>query len=148
MSEHDWRAIRELLALRSRLVEIVDHALMPSPASPLGRSDLFEPPADLWETDDEIVIQVELPGVTTGDIKLHLDDGCLVLAGRRPETQGASTSYLRIERPRGSFSRHIPLPAEVTGEPAATLTGGVLEVRLPKKVCRARRQVVIQNDGG
>jgi HSP20 family molecular chaperone IbpA len=65
-----------------------------------------------------------------------------VLSGELPAAAEGSSTFLRIERYRGPFRRVVHLPAEVAGEPAATLRAGVLQVRLPKRTSQRRRIAV------
>jgi HSP20 family protein len=146
MGDLDWRVVRELMVVGTRLRELVERALLPSSPIALTRPATFEPPVDVWETDTEIIIEAELPGSRSGDIDLRLDRGSLVLSGELTENAEPRGAYLRIERPRGRFHRVVSLPVEVVGEPRATLRGGVLQVRLPK-AGTARRRVSIVKEG-
>ncbi|MGD1147232.1 MAG: Hsp20/alpha crystallin family protein [Thermoanaerobaculaceae bacterium] len=146
MGDLDWRAVRELMALAKRLREATERALLPAAAVPLGHPAAFEPAVDVWEGDGEIIVEAELPGVSGGDIVLRLDGHTLVLSGRLPEFNDRRGAYLRIERPRGRFHRLVRLPGDVSGEPQATLRGGVLEVRL-FKAASSHRRVAVAREG-
>ena len=146
MGDLDWRAVRELMALAERLREATERALLPPSAVPVGRPATFEPAVDVWESDREIIVEAELPGVGATDIDLRLDEGALVLSGRLRETNESPGAYLRIERPRGRFQRVVRLPGDVSGEPQAALKGGVLEVRIPKTGSQ-RRRVPVAREG-
>jgi HSP20 family protein len=142
MGDLDWRAVRQLMALSERLREATEQALPPASAAPLRQPAGFEPAVDVWESDGEIIVEAELPGVSEGDIDLRLDGDTLVLSGRLPETHDSRAAHLRIERPRGRFHRVVHLPGDVSREPQATLRGGVLEVRLTKAGPSCRRVAV------
>lgn len=75
------------------------------------REPSWEPPMDVIETDEEILILVALPGVDPDDVEAALDGGMLVISGRRtlpPELRDAR--ILRLELPQGRFERRIQLP--------------------------------------
>jgi HSP20 family protein len=144
MGDLDWRVVRELMAVGERLREVVERALLPSSPVALTRSVTFEPLVDVWENDTEVIVEAELPGSRSGDIDLRLEGGSLVLSGELPESAQPRGSYLRIERPRGRFHRVVSLPADVAGEPRATLRGGVLRVRMPKASASRRRVSVVR----
>lgn len=146
MGDLDWRVVRELMAVGERLREVVERALLPSSPVALTRPVTFEPLVDVWENDTEVIVEAELPGSRSGDIDLRLEGGSLVLSGELPESAQPRGSYLRIERPRGRFHRVVSLPADVAGEPSATLRGGVLRVRMPKATA-SRRRVSIVREG-
>ena len=139
MGELDFRTVRELMALRTRLRELMEKAMLPHPQVASPATPSFECPIDVWETDTEIVVEAELPGATTEAIELRLDDGKLVIAGELPAAGDDAATFLRIERYRGRFRRVVELPAEVDGAPAAALRAGVLQIRLPKRTARRRR---------
>jgi HSP20 family protein len=146
MGDLDWRVVRELMAVGERLREVVERALLPSSPVALTRPATFEPPVDVWESETEVIVEAELPGSRSGDIDLRLESGSLVLSGGLPEKAEPKGSYLRIERPRGRFHRVVSLPVDVSGEPRATLQGGVLQVRLPKSA-QTRRRVSVVREG-
>jgi HSP20 family molecular chaperone IbpA len=72
----------------------------------------WEPPVDVLETDDKVVIVVALPGVCDAAMRLAIVDGALVIQGERalpPELYRARIH--RLELPQGRFERRVPLPA-------------------------------------
>ncbi len=145
MRQLDWRAIRELAALRTRFREVLEQALLPVPAATLSGSSAFEPTADVWEVEGRVVVALELPGVSSDCIEVRLEGETLVVGGEIPPTSESEGRFLRIERPRGRFHRVIPLPAGVKGEPLAVLSGGVLEITLPRPR-PGRRRVAIEGE--
>ena len=146
MGDLDWRSVRELKALAERLREATERALLPASPMLLGQPAAFEPPVDVWESDSEVIVEAELPGVKVDDIDLRLDAGALILSGELRKSTESSSAYLRIERPRGRFHRIVRLPTDVSDKPRATLRGGVLKVRLPK-AGRPRRRVTVEGVG-
>jgi HSP20 family molecular chaperone IbpA len=72
----------------------------------------WEPPVDVLETEDEVLVLVALPGVDAEKVEAAVEDGILIVAGRRtlpPELRHAVIH--RLELPQGRFERRIPLPA-------------------------------------
>jgi HSP20 family protein len=90
------------------------------------------PHVDLAETDKEVTITAELPGMEEKDVELVLQDGVLTLRGeKRSETEDKDRQF--SERYYGRFERRIPLDAEVQADKAeARFKNGVLTVTLPK----------------
>ncbi|OPY64912.1 MAG: Spore protein SP21 [Syntrophorhabdaceae bacterium PtaU1.Bin034] len=102
---------------------------------PFGRrSDTFMPHVDVVDTEKEIKVSAELPGMDEGDIDVSLTGEALVIKGeKKEEKEEKGKDYYRSERSYGSFSRTIPLPVEVdTNKATATFKKGVLTVSLPK----------------
>jgi HSP20 family protein len=94
----------------------------------------FSPSVDVRETDKEIMVQAELPGLTENDIDISLNHNRLVITGEKKlEHTENKGSYHRIERSYGSFHREISLPSDVEeAEVQATFKKGVLNISLPK----------------
>ncbi len=92
------------------------------------------PRIDISETDTEIEVEAELPGLDEKDIEVALSDNTLTIKGERKETkEKKEKDYIRTERSYGRIERVIPLPAEVTdGKVTADFAKGVLTVHLPK----------------
>jgi len=90
------------------------------------------PHMDLSETDKEVTVTAELPGMEEKDVELLLEDGMLTLKGeKRAETDDKDRQVSK--RYYGRFERHIPLGAEVQADKAeARFKNGVLTVTLPK----------------
>jgi HSP20 family protein len=127
------------LDLRSQMNRLFDDFFeRPFGLSPfLGESDLmsdFAPRLDISETDKEINIAAELPGLEPEDIHISLDHNTLTISGeKRAEKEEKGKRFYRVERSYGSFHRSIPLLNEVNeDEIDAAFKRGVLKVKLPK----------------
>ncbi|MEW6335954.1 MAG: Hsp20/alpha crystallin family protein [Acidobacteriota bacterium] len=146
MTDLTWRAIRELSLLRTKFGELLEEALMSAPSAAAQGAGPFEPPADVWEIEGEVVVEIEVPSARAEDIELKLEAGTLTVSGHLPPTASAGGHFVRVERPRGTFHRVVALPVEVSGAPSARLRQGVLEVRLPCAV-PSKRRIVIEERG-
>ena len=107
------------------------------PASGVCAQNAVAPRMDFSETEGEIRIAAELPGLDEKDIEITLDDGILTIRGERKEEReenDAEKAYQRRETFRGHFHRAIRLVAEVDEEAVkAVYRAGVLTVILPKR---------------
>ncbi len=105
-------------------------------------SDYREPVTDVWETDDEVVAVVELPGVNKEDIDLRITSRSLeVKAEKKEETRGEGME----ERSYKGYYITLPLPAEVNpDEVKATYKNGVLEVKIKKAQKEEKKKVKIE----
>jgi len=94
----------------------------------------FKPSVDVAETDREIKITAELPGLDNNDIEVKLANDILTISGeKKQEKEDKDKNYYRLERSYGSFQRSIPLPPGVeTDKVDATFNKGVLTITLPK----------------
>jgi len=92
------------------------------------------PMVDVSETDSEIKIEAELPGVDEKDVEVVLSNGRLTIKGeKKQEKEEKKKDYHMVERSYGSFARSIALPFEAdTDKIKATFAKGVLNVTVPK----------------
>jgi HSP20 family protein len=91
------------------------------------------PPLAIWETPEQVIVQLDVPGLSAEALEVTLTSGFLVVSGIRGPTPVNGDGERRIraeERRYGVLRRLVPLPVPVSGEPEAKLRDGVLEVRL------------------
>jgi HSP20 family protein len=94
----------------------------------------WEPPADVFESERELLIVVALPGVESQDIEIFSEPEMLRIAGvRRLPAFVQGTVIQRLEIPQGRFERHIRLPAARFELSRSTLANGCLLVILTKQ---------------
>jgi HSP20 family protein len=134
-----WDPFRDLLPLRAEI-----ERLLTSPS--FGESTIprrWTPTADIVESDDEIVITAELPGVKDEDIEITVEDGALRISGERTfEHEARDDHTYRLERSHGAFERLIPLPPGIREDDiTAGIAYGVLKVTVPKAAASQPRRV-------
>lgn len=95
----------------------------------------WAPAVDIYETDQDVVLKAELPGVDPKDVEIRVEDGTLYLKGQRKfENEVKEENYHRVERSYGSFTRSFALPSSVNSEKAkAEYKDGLLTLTLPKR---------------
>ena len=106
-------------------------SLQPSAGS---QESSWEPPVDVLETDEEILILVALPGVNPEDVEAVIDSGTLIVSGRRVlPVELRDARIHRLELPQGRFERRIALPI---GRYAVSrfAVNGCIVLRLSKSV--------------
>jgi HSP20 family protein len=94
----------------------------------------WAPAVDIRETDEALLVYAELPGINKKDVTVEVKDGVLSISGeRRLGKADREENVHRVERAYGRFARCFSLPTNVnTDKVDATMSNGVLEVRLPK----------------
>ncbi len=107
----------------------------------------FIPRVDVVETDKEVRISAELPGMTEDDVELSVDDTTLIIRGeKRTESEQQEGNSYRMERSYGSFRRVVQLPSEVKADKAeAIYNNGVLTVTLPKAETSRVRKITVKH---
>jgi HSP20 family protein len=103
------------------------------------------PAIDVSETDDEMIVRAELPGMVQEDIQLNLQENVLTLKGeKKKEEKEEQENFHRVERSYGSFSRNLTLPANVKAEQIqASFKDGVLLITLPKSEEAKAKKIAI-----
>jgi len=104
------------------------------------------PPLNMWEDDGHYFVEAELPGLAMEDLEILVtSDNQLSIAGERKQPATKNGSWHRQERSYGSFKRLTELPGPIDSEQVtATLTNGVLQVTLPKRVEAKARRIVVK----
>jgi HSP20 family protein len=97
-------------------------------------SRVWLPVVDMYETQDDLLLNFELPGVREKDVSLSITGDMLTVRGERQFREELKNDHTyHIERAYGKFERAVQLPMPVqAGRVTATFRDGVLEVRLPK----------------
>ena len=105
----------------------------------------FSPAVNIYEEEDAIVLEAELPGLTAEEIDIDVHQNVLTLSGERKlEKEEKRDGYHRVERQYGSFARSFVLPRTVDSEHIdAKLDAGVLVLRLPKRAEAQARKIAI-----
>ena len=104
---------------------------------------LFSPPADVEETDDSYLVDIELPGVRKQDLDIEIAGRRLTVRGERKEKERVGI-LRRRERTVGRFQYEVTLPGNVDEEGiVATLDEGVLSVRVPKPESERPRRIQV-----
>ena len=104
------------------------------------------PPCDIYETDQEIVLKIELPEMKKDDVRLTLENNVLTLRGeRRFEAKVERENYHRVERNYGQFLRSFALPTFVEGKKIfAEFNEGVLTVTMPKNKAATSKHIDVK----
>jgi HSP20 family protein len=120
-----WTPFQELDALERRLNRFFGEAGFPTTALPA---------ADVFETGDEYVVEVEVPGFAEKELAIQVTDHTLCVTGERTEEkEETEKAYRHRERLEASFERRFTLPTAADLDAVdADLTNGVLRIHAPK----------------
>src|SRR5262245_27208662 len=140
-----WDPFRDLNLIQDRMNRLFDDAGRTWRNDESSATTTWSPAVDIFETEGEIVVKAELPGMERKDITLNLERNVLTLKGeRRFEKETKDENYHRIERSYGGFSRTFSIPATVAEEKIhAEYKEGVLKIVLPKKEQAKPKQIRI-----
>ncbi len=123
---------KEFDRMRREMDRLWDSFLERKPSS--TKEDEFLPSVDLSETENELVVKCEVPGMEPKDIDISLSDGMLTIKGEKKlENEEKRANYHLVERRYGAFTRSIQLPKGVHADGiSASYKNGILTVTLPK----------------
>ena len=127
-----FEPMREMVTLREAMDRLFDDAFM-RPASMTG-PNWQVPSVDMYQTDDNIVIKVALPGIKPDEVQISVTGEVLTLKGEvKQEEEVEEKAYHIREQRWGSFERTIILPTDVVADKAkADFENGILTISLPK----------------
>jgi HSP20 family protein len=146
MARH-WDPIRDLVSLQDHMNRLFQEAterrarVDEENDQNIERADWI-PLADVYHTETEYVVAVDLPGIDRSALEISLDDDQLLIRGERViDNEGQH----RVERPHGRFLRKFSVPATVDQKAiSAEYKDGVLRVHLPKRKEQKSRKVEIK----
>ena len=138
----------DLLSLRQAMDRLFEESFVNPRTWSWGQGDLV--PMDVYATDDDFVVEANLPGVKPEEVDITVEGNTLTIAGEtrssRKEEEGAT---ILAEIKRGRFTRTMSLPAGLEPDKAkATFEDGVLTLRIPKAEQVKPRQIKITSGNG
>jgi len=122
--------------LENRMATFFDNPLTPFEDALVTQPMSWIPAMDIVDSEKELVLVAELPGLEKKDVEIAIEDGVLTLRGEKLEEKkenGAEKKYYLFERNFGSFNRTFTLPRFVDANKiSAEFDKGVLKIHLPK----------------
>ncbi|HAD82985.1 MAG: hypothetical protein A2509_10295 [Candidatus Edwardsbacteria bacterium RIFOXYD12_FULL_50_11] len=129
-----WEPVSDIVSLQDEMNRLFLDFFGRTPGRRLVGDSLWAPVMDIEETQDDIIVKAEIPGMTKEDVKIQVTGDIITISGeRKREEENRDKTYHRIERSYGQFQRMITLPGEVQSAKAkASYENGVLTIKLPK----------------
>ena len=130
-----WEPFRDLMTAQRDFNRLFREAFSPL----FGEAELstrsWAPPVDIYETENDIILKAELPGVDPKDVEVRVEDNNLYLKGERKfEKEVKEQNYHRVERSYGSFARSFSLPNSINADKVkAEYKDGLLTLTMPKR---------------
>ncbi|MGA9531412.1 MAG: Hsp20/alpha crystallin family protein [Anaerolineales bacterium] len=140
-----WEPFREMRRMHDMLDRVMDEGI----SGPMTDGNYFEglAPIDVYQTDDDVVIEAAMPGVKPEDIDVSVTGDTLTLRGEvreEKEAKGERDYHVRERRYR-RFARSLTLPSTVDSENAeATMNNGILTLRIPKAEAARPKQIEVK----
>jgi HSP20 family protein len=134
---------RTLETLRGEINKLFDGSFN---VFPKVREDMVTPSTDVWEDDENIYVETDLPGFDRKDIDVILRNESLVISAKKEEMkEEKEKDYYRSERYKGKYYREVDLPSPVdTAKVDAQFKNGVLNISLYKKEVGKSKEIKIK----
>lgn len=142
-----WNPLHDLMTLQDRMNRLFEDATQrraraeSETGDELERGD-WQPAADIFESDEEYTIALDLPGIDRSALDISVDENRLTIRGTK---KSDNRTRARAERPQGKFLRSFSIPGSVDqGSIQAEYKDGVLEVRLPRRKEQKAQRIEIK----
>ncbi|RMD50436.1 MAG: Hsp20/alpha crystallin family protein [Ignavibacteria bacterium] len=137
-----FEPLRELEDFSSQIQKYFDEL----PFMFSGRVESFTPKFDIYEDNENLYVDVEIPGMKKEELKLTLEDNILTLEGEKKVSEDLKNKkFYRNERMFGSFKRSFTLPVEVDNEKIeAKYDNGVLNIKFHKLDAQPKNERTIE----
>jgi HSP20 family protein len=130
-----WDPFRTLLDIQREMNRLFNTGLAGKVGEETGLMEgIWSPALDVYETESDVVVKAELPGIKPEDVNISMVGDTLTIKGeRKQEEEVKKENYYRLERCYGSFQRSVRLSTDVDpNKVKATYKDGVLKITLPK----------------
>ena len=148
MSIIKYDPFRELRSLQDEMNRLFMTNLPRSVAQEDLATGGWSPSVDIFENENEIILEAELPGMDRDDFEVSIENNVITLKGKREfQKRNEGDNYHRVERSYGVFTRSFSLPRTVSAEnTTADFKNGVLRVSLPKREETKARKIEVVGD--
>ena len=140
-----YNPFRELRTMQDQMNRMLDLAWSREFGEEL-KEGVWQPPVDIYEDEQSVVIKAEIPDVDQKDIDIKIENNTLTLRGeRKHSSEVKKENYYRVERYFGQFQRSFSLPQSIDQEKVqASCDKGILTITLPKKAETKPKQISIE----
>ena len=145
MKSNKWDPFKDLFSVHERMNRLFENTVAGGKDSrdPVS-TGAWSPAVDVYETEEEFIVEAEIPEVERPDVDIKVENDTLTIEGERKLNNTVMEGYHRIERNYGRFSRSFVLSGSVDKDSIkASLKDGVLRIILPKKGRTVSRKIQI-----
>jgi HSP20 family protein len=139
-----WNPLNEMSLLQNHMNRLFDTALQGWPGDSNGTTQ-WTPSADIYEAENELVVNLDLPGVDPKMVDIRVENNILSIRGERQfEDKQNKENFHRVERSYGPFARSFTLSTAVDADKIrANYKSGVLSITLPKAEAAKPKRIQI-----
>lgn len=147
--DRSWDPFSEMETLQREMNNLFSSTLTGSPTADMTLlSGQWAPPIDVYDSKDNLLVRVDLPGIEKNDVDISIQENTLTIKGEKKRSMDVKEeNCYRSERSFGNFNRALSLSTQVdTGKASAHFNDGILELVLPKKEEVKPKQIKIDVD--
>jgi len=140
-----YNPFKELRTMQDQMNRMLDMAWNREFGEEL-KEGVWQPPVDIYEDEQSVVIKAEVPDVDQKDIEVRIENNTLTLKGeRKHSSEIKKENYYRVERYFGQFQRSFSLPQSINQDKVqATCERGILTITLPKREEVKPKQISVE----
>src|SRR5688500_7179563 len=142
-----WNPFNEMSLLQNQMNRLFESALHGWPSESNGTTGTTNwiPAADIYESENELFVNLDLPGVDPKLVDVRVENNVLTIRGERQfEEKQNKENYHRVERSYGAFARSFTLSTAVDADKIrASYKAGVLSITLPKAEAAKPKRIQI-----
>jgi len=140
-----YNPFRELRTMQDQMNRMLDMAWNREFGEEM-KEGVWQPPVDIYEDEQSVVIKAEVPDVDQKDIEVRIENNTLTLKGeRKHSSEIKKENYYRVERYFGQFQRSFSLPQSIDQDKVeATCEKGILTITLPKREEDKPKQISVE----
>lgn len=143
-----WRPRSDVFRFRNEMDRLFDDFMERFPARRGVGEHIWNPDVDIQDSENEVIVKAELPGMEQSDVDVSIKDNVLTLKGEKKQEQEKEEkeqNFHRVERTYGSFTRVFTLPTTVVADKAAAkFKNGILTITLPKAEEAKPKEIAIE----
>jgi HSP20 family protein len=141
-----WDPFKEMMNLQDEVRRMMRNSFLKEEPGRDNGEETWSPAVNMYEKDERLIVEVELPGLEVEDVNISIEDDVLHLEGERKVSDEAKEgNALRLETAYGRFERYVPLPYKVDAEKSeAKVCNGMLKMTMPTHQEAKPRQIPVK----
>ena len=144
MYRGQWNPFGEMSLLQNQMNRLFNSALQGWPDGDSNGTTSWTPAADIYESDNELTVNLDLPGVDPNMVDIRVENNILTIRGERHFEEKQKENFHRVERSYGPFARAFTLSTSVDPDKIrANYKAGVLSITLPKAEAAKPKRIQI-----
>jgi HSP20 family protein len=137
-----WDPFQEMTSLRDAMNQLLAESFV----RPSSRAGAFQPPVDLYETENEYVVKLAAPGLKPDNFEITMQQNMLTIQGRTQQEEKQEDARYHVREQRfGEFLRTVQFPSQVDADKIqASLSNGILTIQVPKAEAAKPRRITVK----